>query len=143
MKLFNKKNQLDEMQEATMRKIESQGFWVLWVGLLIVMVAQMVAGAPGRQMAGEWLVFMIGCAYTLVACVRNGLWDRHLTAKASTNALLSVIAAVAMTLLQGFTQGYWLFACVTGVLTGLLCFGALELFMSLTKKQREKLDKEE
>lgn len=48
MKLFNKKNQLDEMQEATMRKIESQGFWVLWVGLLIVMVAQMVAGAPGR-----------------------------------------------------------------------------------------------
>ena len=137
MKLFNKKNQLDEMQEATMRKIESQGYWVLWVGLLIVMVAQMVAGAPGRQMAGEWLVF------TLVACVRNGLWDRHLTAKASTNALLSVIAAVAVTLLQGFTQGYWLAACVTGVLTGLLCFGALELFMSLTKKQREKLNKEE
>ena len=101
-----------------MRKIESQGYWVLWVGLLIVMVAQMVAGAPGRQMAGEWLVFMIGCAYTLVACVRNGLWDRHLTAKASTNALLSVIAAVAVTLLQGFTQGYWLSACVTGVLTG-------------------------
>lgn len=143
MKLFNKKNQLDEMQEATMRKIESQGFWVLWVGLLIVMVVQMVLGAPGKQMAGEWIVFMIGCVYTIIACIRNGLWDRHLTAKPSTNALLSVIAAVAMALLQGFTQGYWLFACITGVLTGLLCFGALELFMGLTKKQREKLDKEE
>jgi len=28
--LYSKKNQLDEMQEQTMRKIESHGFWLLW-----------------------------------------------------------------------------------------------------------------
>ena len=143
MRLFNRKNQLDEMQEATLRKIESRGYWVLWAGLLIVMVAQMVMGAPGKQMAGEWIVFMIGCGYMIAACARNGLWDRHLMPKASTNALLSGIAAVAMTLLQGFTRGYWLFSCITGILTGLLCFGALELLMGITKKRREALDQEE
>lgn len=28
--LYSKKNRLDEMQEQTMRKIESHGFWLLW-----------------------------------------------------------------------------------------------------------------
>lgn len=31
--LYSKKNQLDEMQEQTMRKIESHGFWLLWGSL--------------------------------------------------------------------------------------------------------------
>ena len=32
--LYSKKNQLDEMQEQTLRKIESRGFWLLWGSLL-------------------------------------------------------------------------------------------------------------
>jgi len=28
--IFSKKNQLDEMQEQTLRKIESHGFWLMW-----------------------------------------------------------------------------------------------------------------
>lgn len=32
--LYSKKNRLDEMQEQTMRKIESHGFWLLWGSLL-------------------------------------------------------------------------------------------------------------
>ena len=28
--LYNKKNQLDEMQEQTMLSIEARGFWLLW-----------------------------------------------------------------------------------------------------------------
>ena len=30
--IFSKKNQLDEMQEQTLRKIESRGFWLMWGG---------------------------------------------------------------------------------------------------------------
>ena len=33
--LYSKKNQLDEMQEQTMRKIESHGFWLLLGSLLV------------------------------------------------------------------------------------------------------------
>ena len=45
---------------------------------------------------------MIGCIYTVVACLRNGLWDRHLSDKAPANAVYSLVAAVAVTLICGF-----------------------------------------
>ena len=65
--LYSKKNQLDEMQEQTMRKIESHGFWLLWGSLLAAWIVQTVFGAADKA-AGEWVVFMIGCIYTGVAC---------------------------------------------------------------------------
>lgn len=73
--LYSKKNRLDEMQEQTMRKIESHGFWLLWGSLLAAWIVQTVLGAADKA-AGEWVVFMIGCIYMVVACLRNGLWDR-------------------------------------------------------------------
>lgn len=79
--LYSKKNRLDEMQEQTMRKIESHGFWLLWGSLLAAWIVQTVFGAADKA-AGEWVVFMIGCIYMVVACLRNGLWDRHLSDKA-------------------------------------------------------------
>lgn len=71
--LYSKKNQLDEMQEQTMRKIESHGFWLLWGSLLAAWIVQMMFGAADKA-AGEWVVFMIGCIYMVVACLRNGLF---------------------------------------------------------------------
>ena len=38
--LYSKKNRLDEMQEQTMRKIESHGFWLLWGSLLAAWIVQ-------------------------------------------------------------------------------------------------------
>ena len=87
--LYSKKNQLDEMQEQTMRKIESHGFWLLWGSLLAAWIVQTVFGAADKA-AGEWVVFMIGCIYMVVACLRNGLWDRHLSDKAPANAVDSL-----------------------------------------------------
>ena len=93
--LYSKKNQLDEMQEQTMRKIESHGFWLLWGSLLAAWIVQTVFGAADKA-AGEWVVFMIGCIYTVVACLRNGLWDRHLSDTPPANAVYSLVAAVAV-----------------------------------------------
>lgn len=138
--LFSKKNQLDEMQEQTMRKIESRGFWLLWSGLLIAMVVQMISGAPARQMAGEWVVFMAGCFYVIVECLRNGLWDRHLNDNPLTNALISLLAGVVLTVIMGLANGYWLGALFTGVTTGILCFAALQISSSIVRKRRKELD---
>ena len=55
--LYSKKNQLDEMQEQTMRKIESHGFWLLWYSLLAAWIVQTVFGAADKA-AGEWVVFI-------------------------------------------------------------------------------------
>ena len=65
--LYSKKNQLDEMQEQTLRKIEGRGFWLMWGGLLAAWIVQTMFGAADKA-AGEWVVFMIGCIYMCVAC---------------------------------------------------------------------------
>lgn len=76
--LYSKKNVLDEMQEQTLRKIGERGFCLMWGGLLAAMVIQLLTGNADKAI-GEWVVFMAGCVYTVAECVRNGLWDRHLS----------------------------------------------------------------
>ena len=93
--LYSKKNVLDEMQEQTLRKIEGRGFWLMWGGLLAAWIVQTMFGAADKA-AGEWVVFMIGCIYMCVACLRNGLWDRHLLDTAPANAVYSLVAVVAV-----------------------------------------------
>lgn len=48
--LYSKKNRLDEMQEQTMRKIESHGFWLLWYSLLAAWIVQTVSGLWTRPL---------------------------------------------------------------------------------------------
>lgn len=113
--LYSKKNVLDEMQEQTLRKIGERGFCLMWGGLLAAMVIQLLTGNAEKAI-GEWVVFMAGCVYTCVECVRNGLWDRHLSSSMGANAVYSLLAAVAVTVLWGLAYGlldgrcvYWCF----------------------------------
>lgn len=102
--LYSKKNVLDEMQEQTLRKIGERGFCLMWGGLLAAMVIQLLTGNAEKAI-GEWVVFMAGCVYTVAECVRNGLWDRHLSSSMGANAVYSLLAAVAVTVLWGLAYG--------------------------------------
>ncbi len=101
--LYSKKNVLDEMQEQTLRKIGERGFCLMWGGLLAAMVIQLLTGNADKAI-GEWVVFMAGCVYTVAECVRNGLWDRHLSSSMGANAVYSLLAAVAVTVLWGLAM---------------------------------------
>lgn len=49
LKEFFKHDNLDEMQKQTLLKIESRGFWVLWVLLLAALIIESLLGfARGR-----------------------------------------------------------------------------------------------
>lgn len=113
----------------------------MWGGLLAAMVIQLLTGNAEKAI-GEWVVFMAGCVYTVAECVRNGLWDRHLSSSMGANAVYSLLAAVAVTVLWGLAYGYWMGAAFTGVSTGLLCFALLQFCAYLVKKNRKKLDDE-
>ena len=143
--LYSKKNVLDEMQEQTMSKIERRGFWLMWGGLLAAMVIQQLTGNADKA-TGEGVVFMAGCGYTCAECVRNGLWDRHLSSSMGANAVYSLLAAVAVIacLMKFTTLGVRIYAIAafTGVSTGLLCFALLQFCAHLTQKNRKKLDDE-
>lgn len=70
--LYSKKNQLDEMQEQTMRKIESHGFWLLWYSLLAAWIVQTVFGAAGQ---GRWRVGRIHDRLHLYGCRVSAQWS--------------------------------------------------------------------
>lgn len=138
--LFSKKNQLDEMQEQTLRKIESRGFWLMWWGLFAVMMFQVMMQADSSQMAGEWIVFMAACLYTIEECLRNGIWDRHIKANLSTSIVGSLIGGVFSAAVLGFATHSLIVAAVTGIITIVLTFVLMQAAISVYKKRHQELE---
>lgn len=144
-----KKSNLDEMQEQELLKIEHTGCWLAYWGLLAVMVIQMVLRVPGAQILGEWIIFIVLSLYICIACMRKGIWDRRLKANQKTNLVISLLAAIAVTILVVLTNPYLsepldyvLTAGITGGFTFALCFVTLSVCVKLYNKRREKLDQE-
>ena len=144
-----KKSNLDEMQEQALLKIEHNGCWLAFWGLLAAMALQMVMRVPGRQMLGEWIVFMALSLYIVIAFLRKGIWDRHLKANWKTNLIVSLLAAVATGIFVILSNPYLsepldyvLVAGLTGGFTFVLCFAALSVCTKLYRNRRNKLDKE-
>lgn len=96
IKEFFKRNNLDEMQKQTLLKIESRGFWVLWVLLLAALIIESLLGFAPREMAAEWFIFMLGSAYSVLSDLRAGIWDRRLKPNTKTNVVVSVAGGVAV-----------------------------------------------
>ena len=151
MKLFKgNKNNLDEMQEQKLLRLESRGFWLIWWALLAAMAVQLlVFGVEAYHLLlGDWAVFMLSSVYMTAACIKQGLWDRKLKPNFRTNLLLSLLAGVVA---GGFMGVYsyrsfgaaeaacWTVALVGGC-TFLLCLLALSLSAAAYKKRRQQLD---
>ena len=150
------KSNLDEMHEQKLLKIEHNGYWIAFWGLLIVILAQVVLTPDElrehlpRIMTGEWIVFMVLSLYLGFACMKNGIWDRKLQPNAKTNLLASLLAGGAVAVFQ-VLYSYFLFhrlvvalgvAGVSALITVILCFLALTVTARATKKQQEKLEEE-
>ena len=149
MKEFFKRDNLDEMQKQTLLKIESCGFWVLWVLLLAALIIESLLGFTLREMAAEWFIFMGGCVYSVVCDLRAGIWDRRFKPNTKTNAVVSV-AGGAVILVWGlikfaeFGMGVAvLLAVFLGVCTWVLCFATLQLTMKAYKKRHAELENPE
>ena len=146
LKEFFKRENLDEMQKQTLLNIESRGFWALWVLLLAALIIESLLGFTPREMAAEWFIFMLGCAYSLIRDLRADIWDHHFKANTKTNAAVSVVGGAAM-----FVWGLIKFAelgmgvavlCAVfmGACTWVLCFAALQLSMKAYKKRHAELE---
>lgn len=101
MKWFSKKNNLDEMQELQLLKIESRGFWIGFIGLAAAIAVQAFlygVNSAGDMFLGEFIVFLCMGLYLIGNCLRNGIWDRHLKATPAVNIGLSLLAAAVTAL---------------------------------------------
>ena len=149
IKEFFKRDNLDEMQKQTLLKIESCGFWALWVLLLAALIIESLLGFTLREMAAEWFIFMGGCVYSVVCDLRAGIWDRRFKPNTKTNAVVSVVGG-AVILVWGlikfaeFGMGVAvLLAVFLGVCTWVLCFATLQLTMKAYKKRHAELENPE
>ena len=143
---FFKRENLDEMQKQTLLKIESRGFWALWVLLLAALIIESLLGFTLREMAAEWFIFMLGCAYSIISDLRAGIWDRHLKANTKTNAVVSLTGGAAifgwgLIKFAEFGVGVAvLLAVFMGVCTWALCIATLQLSMKAYKKRHAELE---
>ncbi len=143
---FFKRENLDEMQKQTLLKIESRGFWALWVLLLAALIIESLLGFTLREMAAEFFIFMLGCAYSIISDLRAGIWDRHLKANTKTNAVVSLTGGAAIFVwglikFAEFGVGVAvLLAVFMGVCTWALCIATLQLSMKAYKKRHAELE---
>ena len=137
---FWSKNEFDEMQEQTAKKIESRGFWFMWTGLLIAMAVQGLMHAPGSAIAGEWIIFMLGCIYILEEFLRHGLFDRHFKPNLATSIVSALIGAIGLGVYEYFMYHFWLGALISGIFTGALIFVAMTIYTWIYKRQHNKLE---
>ncbi len=93
---MKQKNKLDEMQEQKLLKIEHNGVWIAFWGLLLMIIIQTIAGGENalQYMAGEFIIFMALAIYLLAACLKNGIWDRRLAPNLRTNTIISLITSL-------------------------------------------------
>lgn len=140
LSFYQKQNQLDEMQEQTLRKIESRSFWLLWWGLLALIAFQQVRGISPDAVLGELLIFTLASVYMVGACLRNGIWDRHVRPTFTANLTGALIGGGATAALNYLRNAYWPGALLSGLFTGLLVFFALQVTVGMYKKRHRQLE---
>ena len=144
----NGNNALDEMQDQKMLKMEEYGYWILFWGLALAVVVQLLLGGSIRQVAGELIVLLVGGAYVLATSLKNGLWTRSATPTRKRNAAVSIIPAAIIGVLnvikliqkKDIGTNDILIAAAFTVGTYVVCFAVLEVLRLLYEKRRSKLD---
>ncbi|MBQ6382299.1 MAG: hypothetical protein IJJ42_01700, partial [Clostridia bacterium] len=87
-------NNLDEMQDQKLLKMEEYGFWIMFWALAIAIVVQLIIGSTFKEVIGEIAVLFIGSIYIAVTSLKNGLWTRTSTPSMKGNAITSIVPAV-------------------------------------------------
>jgi len=146
------KNNLDEMQEQELLKIEHNGCWLVFWGLLAAMAIQSLAFGTMdfKTIAGEWIVFMVLAVYLAIACVRKGIWDRRLQMNNKTNLIVSAVAAVclgafnAIVVFKNYRKpiGTIAAAFIIAVITFIVCFMILTFMMKGTMRRKAEMEAE-
>lgn len=97
------KNDLDEMQEKKLLKVEHHACWIGFWGLTAAIYIQQAIGIltdTPQNTTGETIVLLVMSAYIIIRCISNGIWDRKLKPNMKTNTIISVSVSVAVALFQ-------------------------------------------
>ena len=141
-------NNLDEMQDQKLLKMEEYGFWIMFWALAIAIVVQLIIGSTFKEVIGEIAVLFIGSIYIAVTSLKNGLWTRTSTPSMKGNAITSIVPAVLIAAIhiikmirsESFNTSNVLVTVAIMVAVYVACFAVLEAFRAMYKKRRAELD---
>lgn len=89
------KNNLDERQELKLLKIEHNGCWFAFWGLLVAILVQCVfENLELKNIIGEFIILMSLSAYIVIGCLKEGIWDRKLKPNFKTNLFASTVGSL-------------------------------------------------
>lgn len=144
------KNNLDEMQEQKLLKIEHRGFWIIFFGLILSIYIQIAMGNSSFKYIGtESIIILIVSFYFLVDCIRNGIWDRHLKPNLKTNIGISLLTGILVGCFWFVVSYHNYHALVGSIMTFIFMFifvsiitlSLLIITSSIYKYKKHKLDK--
>ena len=145
---MKKENNLDERQEQILLNIEHKvcclAFWLL----CIVIVAQVLMGGYLDHILGEVICLGVISVYTLIECLKNGIWDRNRNPSSGMNLVYSltaglivgILACIQLTRLE--RPNILSASLILGLLVFGLSFAVLNLCSAIYKRRREKLEEE-
>jgi len=146
------KNNLDEMQEQSLLKIESRGMWIAYYGLTLSILIQAFFGGEQtvRSIAGECILLLVLSVYVCAACLKKGIWSRGLKATPKTNAAVSVIAGLIVGIFGGVRSYLNYHKAVGSVAVFVFCtfctfavtFALLTACAAAYKKKAQRLESE-
>ncbi len=144
----NRTNNLDEMQDQKLLKMEEYGFWIMFWALAIAIVVQLIIGSTLKEVVGEIAVLLIGSIYIAATSLKNGLWTRTSIPSMKGNAITSIVPAVLLAAIhiikmirsESFNTSNVLFTVAIMVAVYVACFAVLEAFRAMYKKRRAELD---
>ena len=144
----NRTNNLDEMQDQKLLKMEEYGFWIMFWALAIAIVVQLIIDSTLKEVVGEIAVLLIGSIYIAATSLKNGLWTRTSIPSMKGNAITSIVPAVLLAAIhiikmirsESFNTSNVLFTVAIMVAGYVACFAVLEAFRAMYKKRRAELD---
>lgn len=150
MKHKKSKNNLDEMQDHKLLKIEEFGFWLVFWALAAAVVIQALIGANIEKLIGEIVVLFIASIYIAYSTLKNGLWTRNIIPSLKGNAITSIIPSLGIGVFNAvrvfvildrqISLSAVLQIVIVMVVVYALCFVILEVFRMIYKMKRRKLD---
>lgn len=146
------KSNLDEMQELKLLKIEHNGCWIAFWGLVAaIFIQQVIFGNDFKNIVGECLILIVLSVYITASCIKNGIWDRKLKANSKTNFTVSLVGGLVVGTFW-FIISYKNFHSLIGsiatffvmlLLTLVLCFILLSIFSAIYRKKKQKMENDD
>ena len=145
-------SQLDEMQQAKLLKINSNGMNLCYIGLLAAILIQWLVKRDFSAIMGEVIVFYLLVFYITGASIYEGLWSSKVKPSIRSNLLISLIPAAAVGVLLVLRNALSadastvLSAPVILLLMGIayaLCMAVLSALLCLYNRRRSALDEQE